>query len=103
MTAYVVIVREQTLDGKSLGRYRELAPLARHVHPVTPIAFYGEHEALEGASAEGVAILSFPTMTAARAWYASDEYQAALPHRLKGSVSRVLLVAGNDEAPGASG
>lgn len=29
---------------------------------------------------------------AARAWYASPEYQAALPHRLQGSTGRMSLV-----------
>jgi uncharacterized protein (DUF1330 family) len=103
MTAYVVIVRERTIDATALGRYRNLAPLAREMHPLTPIAFYGEHEVLEGTPAEGVAILFFSIMAAARAWYSSDEYQAALPHRREGSVSHVFLVAGNDEAPGVSG
>ncbi|MFM0441383.1 DUF1330 domain-containing protein [Paraburkholderia strydomiana] len=103
MTAYVVIVRERTIDASALSRYRKLAPLARARHPLIPIAFYGEHEVLEGAPAEGVAILSFPTMAAARAWYASDEYQTALPHRREGSVSRVFLVAGNDGDTGAPG
>lgn len=46
-----------------------------------------------------MAILGFDTMAAARAWYASPQYQAALPHRLAGSVSRVFLVAGTEEPP----
>lgn len=99
MTAYAVIIRERTTDPEALARYRERASAAREKHPVTPIAFYGPHEVLEGASVEGVAILSFPTMAAARAWYSSPEYQAALPHRQQGSISRVMFVAGLDEAP----
>lgn len=103
MTAYAVITRERTTDPEALARYREKAPLAREKHPVTPIAFYGLHEVLEGEHVEGVAILSFPTMAAARAWYSSPEYQAALSHRIQGSVSSVVLVAGTDEPPeGAS-
>lgn len=97
MTAYAVIIRERTTDPDALARYRETAPLAREKHPVTPIAFYGPHEVLEGDPAEGVAILSFPTMAAARAWYSSPEYQPALSHRQHGSISRVILVAGTDE------
>jgi uncharacterized protein (DUF1330 family) len=99
VTAYVVIVRERTTDPDALARYREQAPLARVVHPLTPAAFYGPHETLEGDDAEGVAILSFVSMAAARAWYSSPEYQAALPHRTAGSISRVILVAGTDEPP----
>jgi uncharacterized protein (DUF1330 family) len=66
---------------------------------MTPTAFYGSHETLEGDDAERVAIRTFPTTEAARAWYFSPEYQAALPHRIAGSISRVLLVAGTDESP----
>jgi uncharacterized protein (DUF1330 family) len=92
-------VRERTTDPDALVRYRDLAPLARAAHPLTPTAFYRSHETLEGDDAEGVATLTFPTMAAARAWYFSPEYQAALPHHIAGSISRVLLVAGTDEAP----
>lgn len=97
MTAFAVITRERTTDPDALAEYREKAPLARAKHPATPLAFYGPHAVLEGEPVEGVAILSFPTMAAARAWYSSPEYQAALPHRQRGSVSRVLLVAGTAE------
>lgn len=99
MTAYVVIVRERTTDPDALQRYRDRAPLARESHALVPLAFYGPHDALEGEDAEGVAILGFESTAAARAWYASRQYQAALPHRLAGSVSRVFLVAGTDEPP----
>ncbi|WP_370656180.1 DUF1330 domain-containing protein [Paracoccus wurundjeri] len=85
MTAYVVFVRETVTDPQSLDRYRERTSAARDVHPLVPLAFYGTHEVLEGEPVNGVAILSFPSMEAARAWYASPEYQAALPHRLRGS------------------
>jgi uncharacterized protein (DUF1330 family) len=97
MTAYAVIIRERTTNPDASARYRETAPLAREKHPAAPIFFYGPYEVLEGDPAEGVAILSFPTMTAARAWYSSPEYQAALPHRQHGSISRVILVAGTGQ------
>ncbi|TBU94636.1 DUF1330 domain-containing protein [Phytopseudomonas dryadis] len=78
MTAYVVFVRETVTDDKALDRYRERAPAARNAHPLVPLAFYG---------------------AAARAWYASPEYQAALPHRLQGSTGRMVLVEGADAQP----
>jgi len=99
VTAYAVIVRERTTDPDALQRYRDRAPIARKAHPLIPLAFYGPHDTLEGEDAEGVAILCFDSMAAARSWYASPEYKAALPHRQAGSVSRVILVAGTDETP----
>lgn len=82
MSAYVVLIRERTTDPDALQRYRELAALARKTLPLTPLAFYGLHDALEGEAAEGVAILSFPSMAAARAWYGSLQYK---PRWLTGS------------------
>jgi len=51
---------------------------------------------LEGPATEGVAILRFPDMDAARAWYNSPAYKEAREHRFKGSEHRVLLVEGSD-------
>jgi uncharacterized protein (DUF1330 family) len=51
---------------------------------------------LEGPPVEGAVILSFPSMSEARAWYESPAYQAAREHRLKGAEYRVFLVEGLD-------
>ena len=45
-------------------------------------------------AADGVVLLQFPTMEAAKAWYYSPAYQEALVHRLRASDSRVVLVEG---------
>ncbi|MDP1618469.1 DUF1330 domain-containing protein [Phenylobacterium sp.] len=94
MTAYVIFVRDAVTDPTALERYRELTPAARKAHPLEPLAFYGPHDVLEGDPVDGVAILAFPDMAAARAWYASPEYQAARPHRLQGSRGKIYLVEG---------
>lgn len=96
MSAYIVFIRETVTDPEALDRYRELTPAARDAHPLEPLAFYGAHEVLEGEPVDGVAILAFPSMEAARAWYDSQEYRAALPHRLKGANGRMYLVEGTD-------
>lgn len=96
MTAYVVFIRETVTDPDALDRYRERTPAARQAHPLEPLAFYGVHEVLEGEPVDGIAILRFGSARRARAWYASPEYQAALPHRLQGSTGKVYLVEGTD-------
>ena len=63
-------------------------------HPVTPRAFYGRHEVLEGATVQGVIILEFPTFDEAKAWYDSPAYRAAPEHRFKGADYRVVIVEG---------
>lgn len=99
MSAYVVFIREETTDPAQLQQYAQLAPAARAGHEITRLAFYGQLDVLEGPPAEGVAILRFPDMDAARAWYRSPAYQEARRHRLQGAHYRMLLVEGSDVAP----
>ncbi|HBN9703298.1 TPA: DUF1330 domain-containing protein [Pseudomonas aeruginosa] len=96
MSAYVIFTREHTTDAAELQRYAQEAPAAREGHDVTRLAFYGQLEVLEGPPIEGAVILRFPDMAAARAWYASPTYQAALQHRLRGAQYRVFLIEGTD-------
>lgn len=94
MTAYVIFIRDSIKDAEEMATYGKKAAGARGDHPITPLAFYGPLETLEGAKADGVVLLSFPTMDAAKAWYNSPAYQEALPHRLKGADYRVILADG---------
>lgn len=94
MTAYVVMVRVRTTDPAELALYRDMAPLARDGHDISPVAFYGEHEVLEGEPFEGAAILAFDTMDKARDWYDSPAYGAARIHRQAGSETRVFIIEG---------
>ena len=82
------------IDPEAMATYSKLAREARGEGPPTPLAFYGPSETWEGSEADGVVILEFPDMTAARRWYQSPAYRNALPHRLRGADYRVLLVDG---------
>lgn len=96
MSAYVIFIREETTNAEQLQKYAEKAPAARTGHDISRLAFYGQLDVLEGPSPEGVAILRFPDMAAARAWYDSPAYQEARQHRLQGAKFRMLLVEGSD-------
>ena len=61
---------------------------------MTPLSVYAAIEALEGDAPDGMVLLQFPTIEDARAWYNSPEYQAAIPHRMKGAEYRALLFQG---------
>jgi len=93
MTAYVIIVRNKTIEPSHFDEYFALAPLAPAQH-ARYVAKNSAFEVLEGPSAETVVIVSFPSMDEARAWYRSDEYQKAVAHRLKAADYRTLLVDG---------
>jgi uncharacterized protein (DUF1330 family) len=63
-------------------------------HALTYRARFGRHEVVEGAAAEGVAILEFPTFEEAKAWYGSPAYQEASKHRFLGGDYRFIIVEG---------
>ncbi len=94
MTAYVVLIREKLRDPEAMARYGAAAGTARGDHAITALAFYGAHEVTEGAAAEGVVILSFPSMAEAKAWYESPDYTAAKAHRFQAADYRVIFVEG---------
>jgi uncharacterized protein (DUF1330 family) len=54
----------------------------------------GDVEIVEGSWPGSIAIVVFPTITAARAWYASPAYQEILPQRTDHIPSDVILVEG---------
>jgi uncharacterized protein (DUF1330 family) len=94
MSAYIVYVRDRITDPEEFKKYEESAPAASVGHPITPLAFYGAIETLEGAPVDGAVILEFPTIADAKASYNSPLYQEALKHRLKGAEYRVFIIEG---------
>ncbi len=94
MTAYVILIRDRMIDAAEFATYGQKAREARGGHAITPKAFYGRQEVLEGPAVEGAVILEFPTFEEAQAWYNSPAYQEALKHRLAGAEYRVLIVEG---------
>jgi uncharacterized protein (DUF1330 family) len=94
MSAYLIFTRDKTLDEHELATYSKEAPATLAGHEVKSLAFYGAHEDLEGAPTEGVVILEFSSIEAAKAWYNSPSYRKAREHRFKGATYRVTLVQG---------
>ena len=94
MTAYVIFIRKKTYDQAGLAKYAESAAPTAKLHPVERLAFYGAHETLEGTPVEGAVVLSFPSMTEAKAWYDSPEYQAAAAYRKSAADFQIILVEG---------
>jgi uncharacterized protein (DUF1330 family) len=94
MSAYFVMIREQTTDATMLAEYGPRASLAAQSHPLKPIAIYGALQQREGDAIEGAVILEFPDMAAARAWYDSPAYQAAVKFRHAGSRSKAFFIEG---------
>lgn len=94
MSAYIVFIREKTIDQTELETYWQKAPAAMEDRPIKPLAAYGRHVTLEGPDVEGVVIAEFPSVNEARDWYDSPAYQEAAQHRHRGAVYRGLIIEG---------
>lgn len=91
MGAMIIFIRERIRDASEMEIYNGKAGATLAGHTATPRAFYGPCETLEGAPVEGVVVVEFPDMAAARAWYDSPAYAEARKHRHLGSDYRVFI------------
>ena len=94
MPAYMVFIREKTLDQSELDAYGSKVRATMEGHPLKVLAAYGRHVTLEGPEVEGVVVAEFPTIEEARAWYDGPAYQDVARHRFLGAVYRGLIVEG---------
>jgi uncharacterized protein (DUF1330 family) len=99
MSAYIIVYRETPVtDPDAIAEYsrrnQENAGVSQAEFGIRPLVVYGKAEGFEGATPDGVVMLEFPTIEAARGWYESGAYQEALPFRQKAANWRVILVEG---------
>lgn len=99
MAAYMIFIREgEVFDQAAMDAYRSSnrqgAVDFRESYGLKPLAVYGQQDCFEGAAADGVVILEFPSAEKAKAWYFSPEYQAAAEWRKKAADYRAILVEG---------
>ena len=101
MPAYLIVYQDSPIrDEAAMAEYKQ----RNRAHPpgdfeMTPRVIYGALHALEGQAPEAVIMLEFPTVAAAKAWYNSPNYQAALPYRQKAADYRTIIVEGVSTAP----
>jgi len=103
MTAFV-LSEVKILDPESVARYKQEAPasIAKYggsylARDAIPAAFEGKFD-----PAERIVLISFPTEEAARTWYTSREYQAAIDSANGGLQRRLFLFLGLDALRGGS-
>ena len=94
MPAFMVFIREKTLNQSELETYWAKIRATMEGHPIKVLAAYGRHVTLEGPDVEGVVVAEFPSVEEARAWYDSPAYQDVAQHRFRGAVYRGLIVEG---------
>lgn len=95
MSVYMLFIREKPIhDQAEMDTYSRINREGPRDPNMKPLVVYGAMEALEGTAPDGIVLLQFPNAEAAKAWYNSPTYQAAMQHRLKGADYRVMMVQG---------
>jgi uncharacterized protein (DUF1330 family) len=95
VATYMIFLREGAIvDAAAMAEYSAMNRSATPDPNMKLLTVYGAMETLEGEPADGVVILEFPSREAAKAWYESPAYQAAIPLRQKGAPYRCLMVEG---------
>ena len=94
MSAYVVFTRTKTIDQKELETYWAGIKATMEGHPIEVLVAYGKHEVLEGDPIEGMVIVKFPSVKAAKDWINSEAYQDIAKHRKLGATYHGLIVEG---------
>lgn len=94
MSKGYVISRVDILDPEAYAKYAAAATQAITAYGGKPLARGGRHEALEGAARARNVVLEFDSYEAARAYYYSEEYQAAKALREDAAEMEMVLVEG---------
>ncbi len=94
MSAYIVFIRDKMKDAAAYAAYGPKAVETLAAHPARPLAVNGALTPIEGTCPDGVVIIEFPSVEAAKAWYDSPAYQAVVGERLGATEGRAVIVEG---------
>lgn len=94
MAAYFISFRDTMKDAAGYAAYLEKAGPTLAGREARLLVANGAMSPLEGALPDGVVIVEFPDVAAAKAWYHSPEYQAVIGERLAVTEGRAVIVEG---------
>jgi len=99
MPAYLVYLCQEVTDRRELEIYWSKIGPTLEGYGARNIVAYTPFEQLEGDPVDGVAVVEFPSVEVAKAWYDSPAYVAIRPHRLRGARYIGLLTEGGALPP----
>ena len=94
MTAYWVSVYKEMRDEQKMAAYSALAGPALKAAGGRILARGLPAQTYEAGINQRTVIFEFDSVEAAKAWYESDEYQAAIPLRQKAAETNVVILPG---------
>ena len=95
MPTYIIFIREGAVfNTDEMAKYQAANRVGPRNPDIKPLSVYGAIETLEGDAPDGIILLEFPNADAAKAWYYSDAYQAAMQHRKLAASYRAIMFEG---------
>lgn len=99
MPAYFVYICQKVIDRSELEIYWSQIGATLEGYNAKNVATYTPFEHLEGDAVDGAAVIEFPSMELAKAWYNSPAYRAIRHHREQGARYIGLLMEGGAMPP----
>jgi uncharacterized protein (DUF1330 family) len=95
MAAYMIVLIRNVQRREGLERYWEHVGRTFAGSGAKPLSIYAPFQTIEGeAPLQGVGLVEFPSIEAARNWYFSDQYQAVKTHRAGAAEIELILADG---------
>jgi uncharacterized protein (DUF1330 family) len=94
MPAYFIYLCQEVTDRRELEIYWEKIGPTLVGYDAKNVVGYTPFELLEGDHVEGVAVVEFPSIEVAKAWYDSPAYREIRSHRQRGAKYIGLLARG---------
>ena len=94
MSAYFISFRDSMKDAARYAAYLQKAGPSLADREARLLVANGALTPLEGECPDGVVIIEFPDLQAARDWYESPAYQAVIGERLAATEGRAVNVEG---------
>jgi uncharacterized protein (DUF1330 family) len=94
MAAYFISFRDTMKDAARYAAYLQKAGASLAGREARVVVANGALTPLEGALPDGVVIIEFPHVQAAKDWYDSPAYQAIVGERLAVTEGRAVIVEG---------
>jgi len=94
MAAYFVYICQEVVDRSELETYWSKIGPTLEGYGARSVAAYTPFEQLDGDAVDGAAVVEFPSMDRAKAWYNSPAYRAIMHHRQQGARYIGLLMEG---------
>jgi uncharacterized protein (DUF1330 family) len=94
MPAYFITFRDEMKNPEQYAAYGQKAMASFAGHDSKLLVANGALTPIEGEAPDGVVVIEFPTVQAAKDWYYSPAYQAAVGERLAATSGRAVIVEG---------